>query len=147
MVALKARAKDDVAAALSLEGLKDPEMRRSMSSPAIALFLRTSDLWDLKVEDRMSILGGISRQTYHNWKSGKVATLTRDQLERISLTLGVLKALRLIFAEDQQAAGWLKAANTDAGFGGRPPLEIMADGGVNGLYQVRRYLDAWRGVK
>lgn len=147
MVALKAKAKDEFDDTLSLDALKDPEMRRRMSGPALALFLRTSDLWDLKVEDRMSILGGISRQTYHNWKAGKVAALTRDQLERISLTLGVLKALRLIFAEDQQAVRWLKAANTDASFGGRPPLEVMAGGGINGLYQVRRYLDAWRGVK
>jgi uncharacterized protein (DUF2384 family) len=133
--------------ALSLEGLKDAETRRRLSAPAIALFTRAADLWDLKVEDRLALLGGVSRQTYHNWKSGKAASLTRDQLERISLVLGVLKGLRLVFADDQQGLRWLKAANRDVGFEGRSPLQVMTDGGMSGLYDVRRYLDAWRGVK
>lgn len=136
-----------VGPALSLESLKDPEARRRLSTPAIALFLRTCDLWDLKVEERMAVLGGVSRQTYHNWKAGKVAALTRDQLERISLVLGVLKGLRLVFAEDAHGFRWLKAANEDAIFRGGSPLDLMVDGGIGGLHEVRRYLDAWRGVK
>ncbi len=147
MVAQLAHADVAAAPAFSLESLKDPEARRRLSTPAIALFLRTCDLWDLKVEERMAILGGISRQTYHNWKAGKVAVLTRDQLERISLVLGVLKGLRLVFAEDAHAIRWLKAANEDAIFRGGSPLELMVDGGIGGLHEVRRYLDAWRGVK
>lgn len=147
MAAQLARELTQEDAPLGLEGLRDAETRRRLSAPAIALFLRAADLWDLSVEDRMAILGGVSRQTYHNWKSGKVATLTRDQIERISLTLGVLKGLRLIFAEDQQGVRWLKSANQDASFHGRSPLQVMTDGGVSGLYEVRRYLDAWRGVK
>lgn len=132
---------------LSLEGLGDMETRRRMSGPAVSLFIRTCDLWDLKVEERMAILGGISRQTYHNWKAGRVSTLSRDQLERISLVLGVLKGLRLVFAEDATGVRWMKAANDDAPFGGQAPLEVMAEGGIGGLQGVRRYLDAWRGVK
>lgn len=129
------------------DALRDPETRRRLSAPAVALFLRTCDLWDLKVEERTAILGGVSRQTYHNWRSGKVGALSRDQLERISLVLGVLKGLRLVFAEGAQGVRWLKAVNTDAPFRGRAPLELMAEGGMGGLYDVRRYLDAWRGVK
>lgn len=132
---------------LGLDDLKNPEARRRLSAPAVALFLRTADVLDLKVEERLALLGGVSRQTYHNWKSGKVASLTRDQLERISLVLGILKGLRLVFAEDQQGQRWMKAANTDVGFAGRAPLEIMTDDGLSGLHQVRRYLDAWRGVR
>lgn len=147
MVAQLAHTDVAAAATFSLESLKDPEARRRLSTPAIALFLRTCDLWDLKVEERMAILGGVSRQTYHNWKAGKVAVLTRDQLERISLVLGVLKGLRLVFAEDAHGIRWLKAANEDAIFRGGSPLDLMVDGGIGGLHEVRRYLDAWRGVK
>ena len=147
MVAQLAHRDVETGPAPSLESLKDPEARRRLSTPAIALFLRTCDLWDLKVEERMAILGGVSRQTYHNWKSGKVAVLTRDQLERISLVLGVLKGLRLVFAEDAHGIRWLKAANEDVIFRGRSPLDLMVDGGIGGLHDVRRYLDAWRGVK
>lgn len=129
------------------DGLRAPEVRRRLSTPAVALFLRTCDLWDLKVEDRMAILGGISRQTYHNWKAGRVSALSRDQLERISLVLGILKGLRLVFAEDAHGVRWLKAANEDVPFRGGPPLDLMTEGGISGLHEVRRYLDAWRGVK
>ena len=147
MVAQLADRDVETGPAPGLESLKDPEARRRLSTPAIALFLRTCDLWDLKVEERMAILGGVSRQTYHNWKAGKVAVLTRDQLERISLVLGVLKGLRLVFAEDAHGIRWLKAANEDVIFRGRSPLDLMVDGGIGGLHDVRRYLDAWRGMK
>ena len=139
--------KVEVDAGYGADALRDPETRRRLSGPAVSLFLRTCDLWDLKVEERMAILGGVSRQTYHNWKAGKVGALSRDQLERISLVLGVLKGLRLVFAEDAHGVRWLKAVNADAPFRGRAPLELMAEGGMGGLYDVRRYLDAWRGVK
>lgn len=133
------------APAFTAADLRDPEARRRVSAPAVRLFLRVCDLWDLKVDERRALLGGISRQTYHNWKSGQVGALTRDQLERISLTLGVLKGLRLVFAEDAHAFGWLKAANAEPPFAGRSPLAHMTDGGLAELADVRRYLDAWRG--
>lgn len=132
---------------LNPESLRDPEVRRTMSGPAVRLFLRVCDLWDLKIDQRRAILGGISKQSYHNWKAGQVAALTRDQLERISLVLGILKGLRLVFAEDQHGFRWLKAGTADAPFNGRSPLALMEQGGINDLFEVRRYLDAWRGVK
>ncbi|MFC3077721.1 MbcA/ParS/Xre antitoxin family protein [Phenylobacterium terrae] len=135
------------APAFTAADLRDPEARRRVSAPAVRLFLRVCDLWDLKVDERRAMLGGISRQTYHNWKAGQVGALTRDQLERISLTLGVLKGLRLVFAEDAHALRWLKSENADAPFAGRSPLAHMTEGGLSELADVRRYLDAWRGVK
>ena len=63
------------------------------------------------------------------------------------LVLGILKGLRLVFADDAAGVRWLKAANQDAPFGGGSPLELMAEGGIGGLHEMRRYLDAWRGVK
>ncbi|HEY9218845.1 MAG TPA: MbcA/ParS/Xre antitoxin family protein [Phenylobacterium sp.] len=133
------------ASLISPASLRDPEARRQISAPAVRLFLRACDVLDLKVDERRALLGGVSRQTYHNWKSGLVGALTRDQVERISLTLGILKALRLVFAEDGHAIRWLKAANTDAPFAGRSPLAHMTEGGVGELHDTRRYLDAWRG--
>ncbi|MFA5503487.1 MAG: antitoxin Xre-like helix-turn-helix domain-containing protein [Phenylobacterium sp.] len=127
--------------------LRDPEARRRVSAPAVRLFLRVCDLWDLKVDERRALLGGVSRQTYHNWKAGQVGALTRDQLERISFTLGILKGMRLVFAEDGHAFRWLKAANADAPFAGRSPLAHMTEGGLAEMADVRCYLDAWRGVK
>lgn len=132
---------------LETPSLRDPDQREKLSAPAVRLFLALAEQWGLTVDQRLALLGDVSRQTYHNWQRGKVATLTRDQLERVSLLLGVQKGLKLLFAERDAGLRWLKSANTDIAFGGKSPLERALDGSVNDLYAVRRYVDAWRGVK
>ena len=127
--------------------LREPDERKRMSAPAIKLFFRVAELWGLTVDQRRAILGDVSKQTYYNWQKGSVTSLTRDQLERISLVLGILKGLRLVFASDDNAIRWLKANNHEFEFAGRAPLDRMIQGSINDLYAVRRYLDAWRGVK
>jgi hypothetical protein len=132
---------------LPLEALGDRAVAREISPAAVRLFLRLADAWDLTVDQRRALLGGISRPTYFNWQRGRVGALSRDQLERISLVLGIRKGLRLLFADDAGARRWLAGPNTDIPFGGRSPLERMTHGGMDDLYAVRRYIDAWRGVK
>ncbi len=112
------------------------------------LFLNTAELLGLTVEQRRAILGDVSDATYHNWRKepGRVV-LTRDQLERVSLLLGILKGLRLVFADDATAFRWLRAQNSDQPFDDRPPLDVMTAGSMIDLFNVRRYLDAWRGVR
>jgi hypothetical protein len=132
---------------LAPDALRDPKVRERMSPTAVRLFLRLSELWRLAVDQRRALLGDISRPTYHNWKRGKVGTLTRDQLERISLVLGIHKGLKLLFADEASATRWLTSLNRDLPFGGRSPLERALHGGMDDLYAVRRYIDAWRGMK
>jgi hypothetical protein len=128
-----------------LDGLRDPNERRRLSAPALRLFFRAAEVWGLNVEQRRAVLGDVSRQTEHNWRNGAPGVLTRDQLERVSLVLGILKGLRLVFADDAQGMRWLRAPNRDLTFGGRSPLDRITAGGMEDLYAVRRYLDAWRG--
>ena len=78
---------------LAPNALRDPKVRERMSPAAVRLFMRLGDLWHLAVDQRRVLLGDISKPTYHNWQNGKVGTLTRDQLERISLVLGIHKGL------------------------------------------------------
>lgn len=132
---------------LAPDALRDSKVRERMSPAAVKLFLRLSDLWRLAVDQRRALLGDISRPTYHNWQSGKVGTLTRDQLERISLVLGIHKGLKLLFADEASATRWLTSPNRDLPFGGVSPLDRALRGSIDDLYAVRRYIDAWRGMK
>jgi Antitoxin Xre/MbcA/ParS C-terminal toxin-binding domain/Antitoxin Xre-like helix-turn-helix domain len=132
---------------LAPNALRDPKVRERMSPTAVRLFLGVSDLWRLAVDQRRALLGDISRATYHNWQNGKVGTLTRDQLERISLVLGIHKGLKLLFADDASGMRWLTSPNHDLPFGGASPLERALRGSIDDLYAVRRYIDAWRGMK
>jgi Protein of unknown function (DUF2384) len=132
---------------LAANGLRDPKVRERMSPAAVRLFLRLADLWRLAVDQRRALLGDISRPTYHNWQRGKAGTLSRDQLERISLVLGIHKGLKLLFADEASATRWLTSPNRDLPFGGVSPLERALRGSIDDLYAVRRYIDAWRGMK
>jgi hypothetical protein len=132
---------------LAPDALRDPKVRERMSPTAVRLFFGLADVWRLAVDQRRALLGDISRPTYHNWQGGKVGTLTRDQLERISLVLGIHKGLRLLFADEASATRWFTSPNRDLPFGGQSPLERALRGSIDDLFAVRRYIDAWRGMK
>jgi hypothetical protein len=137
----------DNSARMPLEQRHDPDVRKDLSRHALPVFFNVCATWGLGVQEQRIMLGGVPPSTFHKWKSGDVGALSYDQLERVSLLLGVFKALRLLFANDAQGIAWLKAKNTAVTFGGGAPLERMLRGGIDDIYAVRRYLDAWRGVK
>ncbi|HZU90030.1 MAG TPA: MbcA/ParS/Xre antitoxin family protein [Stellaceae bacterium] len=144
------RARAATAPAQPEEGLPfaqrhDPAVRERLSGPGLRTFFNIAREWGLSVEQQRTLLGGIPPSTYHKWKSGAIGTLSYDQLERISLVLGIYKGLRLLFADGAGGVRWLKAANTDRPFGGGSPLDRMLRGSIDDLYTVRRYLDGWRG--
>ncbi|MDQ6611896.1 MAG: MbcA/ParS/Xre antitoxin family protein [Gemmatimonadota bacterium] len=119
--------------------------RSTLGAAGFRTFLALADNWQLTVNERTRLLGDIADSTYHKWRSGKIGELSRDQLERLSLVLGIYKALRLIFSDEATGTRWLRGANTESLFAGRSPLERMLNGSIDDLYAVRRYLDAWRG--
>lgn len=126
--------------------LKDPEQRKAYSDTAMKAFLRMMDAWGMNVEQRCAILGDLPRPTYQKWARGGVSKLNRDQLERIGLTLGIFKGLKLVFSEEGGRMRWFKSPNHDYAFRGKSPAQRMTDGGMNDLYTVRAYIDGLRGA-
>lgn len=121
-----------------------PEERRRLSGPALRAFLRIAELWGLDVEAQRALLGWPSRSAFYNWRSGP-ATLPYDTLVRLSLVLGIYKALHVLYPDDEFADGWIRMRNTNPLFGDRTPLEVLVQGDVGTLYAVRRLLDGRRG--
>ena len=78
----------------------DSAVRERLSGPGLRTFFNIASEWGLSVNQQRVLLGGVPPSTYHKWKGGTVGTLSYDQLERISLTLGIYKALKLLFADD-----------------------------------------------
>ena len=127
--------------------LDSPDDRARLTAPGLRTFFNVADEWNLTTDQQRTLLGGLSKSSLHNWKSGNASALSRDQLERVSLVLGIYKAMALLFADGDGAKRWLKAANTEPVFGGGSPLARMLRGGIEDLYATRRYIDAWRGVR
>jgi hypothetical protein len=127
----------------------EPANRRRLSGPALRSFMAIADLWGLREEQRRLVLGYPSRSTYHNWmrlarEQGEV-TLDVDSLTRLSAVLGIHQALGVLFATQAEALNWLQGPHDAPLFGGQPPLALLTSGTLDGLLQVRRFLDAARG--
>lgn len=117
--------------------------RKSLTGPALRTFFNIADAWKLSEAEQMKILGLDSRSTFHNWKRGDVAALSKDALERISYVMGIYKGLQILLP--QTADDWVRKPNAAHVFGGRPAIDRMASGNVADLYVVRQYIDGQRG--
>ncbi len=124
---------------------RDPKVRKQMSGPALRAFFNIAAEWRLTAEEQRGLLGWPPESTFFKYKTGQAGTLAYDMLMRISLVLGIYKDLRILYPERDLAARWVKLPNANAMFGGNPALVFMTDAGIDGLYQVRRLLDARRG--
>ena len=124
---------------------QDPAVRRRLSGPAIRSFFKIGKAWKLTVEEEKALLGWPATSTLYKYKQNDVGTLTYDALIRISLVLGIYKALHILYPDDELADRWIKLPNANSLFGGRPAIEFLTKAGIDGLYQVRRLLDSRRG--
>ena len=115
----------------------------------MTLYLRIADEWCLTEHERLIILGAPARSTYYKWvasaNAGREILLSLDILARISATLGIYKSLKIIFERDDDGCVWLRAPNNGTLYGEQAPINLMTSGAQDGLMQVRRHLDAWRG--
>jgi Protein of unknown function (DUF2384) len=100
--------------------------------------------WGVRDEAARQLLGGVSNGVYYQLKSGHKKTLDQDKLTRISLLLGVFKALNVLYSQ-KLADSWITLANSNPMFAGEAPLTYMIRGGVPAMVRVRQLLDARRG--
>jgi hypothetical protein len=125
--------------------LTDASERERLSAAAIKGFLNIAQRWNLTELQARALLGGIASSTYHAWKSDPKRTkLNQDTLTRISLVVGIYKALQIYFGKPW-ADRWVTLENRGSLFSGQPPIEYMIRRGQPGMVEVRRMLDSWRG--
>lgn|SRR5690625_2319797 len=119
--------------------------RKGLSGPALRTFFRIAELWDLSVDEQMTLLGVTARSTFFKWKKDPNTSLPKDTLERISYILGVYKALQILIGDEAAADAWVRQPNQAPIFAGKSALDRMLSGQVADLFLVRQYLDAQRG--
>lgn len=124
---------------------QDPQARKRLSGPGLRAFFNVADAWQLTPDEQRGLLGWPATSTFYKYRGGDVGTLSYDTLTRLSLVLGTYKALHVLYPDASLADRWVKLPNANVLFGGHPALALMIDGGIDGLSQVRRLLDARRG--
>jgi len=123
--------------------LTDPATRKRLSPAAIVAFFKIVASWNLKDEEAMALLGGVSRGRYYELKKSHKGMLSRDELTSVSLLIGIFKALNIIFGR-KLADRWVSRPNSNPMFQDAAPLGTMIQG-IPYLLNVRRLLDSRRG--
>jgi hypothetical protein len=125
--------------------LSDAATRERLSLSAIKGFLRIMEKWGIKDPDARQLLGGLSSGSYYGLKKEpKHRTLDQDTLTRISLLVGIFKALNILYSP-ALADAWMTLPNRNPMFRGMSPLAYMIQRGQPGMLHVRQLLDARRG--
>lgn len=124
--------------------LSNRAIQARLSPAATSGFFQIARCWKLRDGDARGLLGGISNGAYYQLKRRAAKTLDQDKLTRISLLLGIFKALNILFSR-KLADAWVQLPNTNPIFSGESPLAYMLKGGVPAMLRVRQLLDARRG--
>ena len=124
--------------------LSTKENRSRLSAAAIKGLLRIASHWKLRDEDTRALLGGISSGSYYAMKNRGFKILDEDQVTRVSLLIGIYKALNILYGR-KLADAWISLPNTNPMFGGDSPLSYVKKGGIPALLRVRQLVDARRG--
>jgi len=124
--------------------LSDLKTRERLSAVAVRGFLQIMDHWGIKDPDARQLLGGLSTGSYYSWKKQPKRVLDQDALTRISLLVGIFKALNILYSE-ALADAWITLPNRNPMFRGQTPLAYMIQRGQPGMVHLRQLLDARRG--
>src|SRR5262245_15167615 len=124
--------------------LSKKHIQERLSRSAIPAFFKIAQAWQLRDESARQLLGGVSNGVFYQLKRGQEKTLDQDKLTRISLILGIFKALNILYSR-KLADVWVNMPNSNPLFEGEPPLAFMIRGGVPAFMRVRQLLDARRG--
>ena len=124
--------------------LSDKAVQERLSRAAVPTIFKIAKEWGLKDESARQLLGGVSNGVFYQLKQGQRKVLDQDKLTRISLLVGIFKALNILYSR-KLADSWVSLANSNPMFEGEMPLTYMIKGGVPALVRVRQLLDARRG--
>ena len=116
------------------QDLADVEVRQRLSPAALAAFDRIVELWQISPSDAQHLLGTTTL----------AGPLPQETLTRISLLIGIFKALNILFSEPL-ADRWINLPNRNPIFRGATPLAHMLRGGLPSVLETRRLLDSRRG--
>src|SRR5581483_3730909 len=120
------------------------ENRARLSPAAIKGLMRIAAHWRIRDEEARLLLGGMSNGSFYSLKSRSGKSLDEDQLTRVSLLIGIYKALNILYSQ-KLADAWMPLPNTNPMFGGDSPHNYVKKGGIPALLRVRQLLDARRG--
>ena len=128
-----------------LPNLADPAIRERLTPASVGGIVRLAEIWRLTSAQASALMGDVSERTWFRMKKNEWSgTLSQDALTRASAMVGIFKGLRLLFSEPLSDE-WVRLPKKGPLFQGRRPLDVMIEGGIPRMLEVRRHIDALRG--
>ena len=127
----------------ALIDLRSNEERTRLSPLALKGFFNIVQRWQLKNDESRELLGSVSSSTCYEMKRNPSKTLGVDRITRVSYLISIHKALHVLYG-DPLADRWVKMPNTNMLFSAHSPLEVMMQGGIVAMQQVKALLDSRR---
>lgn len=123
----------------------DKQSQRQIAATGLKTVFAILDKWRCSAEQIQRILQ-ISKAAYYKYRNDpSSASLTQDQLERISYLLNIHSSLRLLFDNPQNLYGFMAMSNHNPYFNGLSPLDVISSGQFSALYETYKHIDALRG--
>src|SRR5450759_420487 len=97
--------------------LSSKDVQEGLSRSAIPAFFKLTQAWQVRDDAARQLLGGVSNGVYYQLKRGQRKTLDQDKLTRISLLLGIFKALSILYSR-KLADAWINLPNSNPMFAG-----------------------------
>lgn len=98
--------------------------------------------WSLSHGERLALLGLADTAELQVLGTAPLDEVPTEIVERIAILLDIFKAIKTLLPRPGRADAWVRAPNSAPMFGGQPALDVMVDRGMEGLREVRAYLNA-----
>tara|TARA_B110000503_G_C7147228_1_gene413565 strand:- start:1954 stop:2340 length:387 start_codon:yes stop_codon:yes gene_type:complete len=112
---------------------------KRLAKVAFNTFFNIVERWSLTEETIIILLGNPRSSQFEIWKKGGALEIDSSTLTRVSLVIGIYKALHSLFEDSEQADTWLHRPNQM--FENKPALISLCSGELEEMYALRRYLD------
>lgn len=119
-------------------------MPKQVTNAGVKAVFNILDKWGCSAKQIQNILR-ISRSAYYNYrKHPEKASLTSDQMERLSYVLNIHAHLKVVFEIPTNVYGFMAMKNYNPYFNGKSPLEVMSTGNFGDLYETYIRVSALR---
>jgi hypothetical protein len=108
---------------------------------ALKAFWKISARWLLNDADQLKLLGLSEVSTIESWRTSAAVDLPFEVITRLSLVLGIYKAINTLLPVPERADAWMRKPNMAPFLDGQSALDRMLSGSIDDLYAVCRYLD------
>lgn len=115
------------------------ELTQSQQDVGLRVAIRILEAWNA-TDSQIEAILRVSSTTRQADSSTDVC-LDLDQQQRVSLVLNIHALLRTAFKNQDNVQGFPNFKNGNDYFGGRSPLEVMAQGDLISLYETYKQIE------